>query len=140
MKIVTSVAIIVTAALTACASPGPQASGTFQTRSSSDRLFNAARDAVPLIGYHITSASRECPKGNCKDGDGMIAAEQGTIMGHGSSVGMTAYITRSPGGTQTLAVSFVAPPGTFSMGDFGENVSEYIDAVRSNIPDIHAAR
>lgn len=130
MKIVTSVAIIVTAALTACASPGPQASGTFQTRASASRLFVAARDATTTIGYHITNTS----------GESMIAAEQGTIMGHGSSVGMTAYITQSPGGTQTLAVSFVAPPGTFSMGDFGENVSDYINAVRSNIPDIHAAR
>lgn len=140
MKIITVAAILATAALTACASPGPRASGMFQTRSSADRLFNAARDAVPMIGYHVTSSSRECPKGNCKDGDGVISAEQGTIMGHGSSVGMTAYIIQSAGGTQTLSVSFVAPPGTFSVGNFEENVTDYIGAVRGNIPDIHAAR
>lgn len=130
MKVLTVAAILATASLAACASPGPQASGTFQTRASASRLFVAARDATTAIGYHVTNTN----------GESMIAAEQSTIMGHGSSIGMTAYITRSSGGTQTLSVSFVAPPGTFSMGDFGQNVTEYIDAVRGNIPDIHAAR
>jgi hypothetical protein len=124
--------ILASIGLSACSSPGPHASGIFQTRASEPRLFRAAEDATTEIGYRITSASRA---------DGTIFAEQNNvILGRGAASGMSARITAAPGGTQTLRVTFVAPPGTFALGDYSQNVEEYIGAVRASIPDLRAAR
>lgn len=112
--------------LSACFSPGPQASGTFQTRASYDRLFSAAIAATQSVGYHTTGINRA---------DGLITAEQNVILGHGTAVGMSAVVSRDSG-LRTLRVTFVAPPGTFTLGDFDQNVSEYIGAVRVSVPDI----
>lgn len=129
MKIHLIAAVLATAALTACGT-GPRASGSFQTRVGPHRLFLAARDAAPEVGFRVTSVS----------GEDTIVAEQGVILGHGSAIGMTAYITSSPGGTQTLKVTFMAPPGTFTFGNFDDNVADYITAVRATVPDLRAAR
>lgn len=132
MRFGATTAILAIAVLAACTNPGPKASGTFETRASQSRLFRAAEDATVEIGYRVTSASQ---------GDGTIFAEQNNvIMGRGASSGMSARITAGPGGTQTLRVAFFAPPGTFTLGDYSQNVDEYVSALRASVPDLRAAR
>lgn len=123
------IALTIAAVVAGCSSSGPQASGTFQTHASADRLFSAAVASVSSIGYHTTSADRA---------SGLITAEQGVILGHSNSVGMTAEVIKQ-GNVRILRVNFVAPPGTFSMGDFGMNVGAYINVVRAHVPDLQAA-
>lgn len=123
---------LATIVLAACTNAGPQATGTYQTTISQARLFRAASDATTEIGYRVTSSSQT---------DGTIYAEQNNvILGHGSASGMSARITTNPGGTRTLRVRFFAPPGTFSMGDFSQNVTEYIAIVRTQVPDLRASQ
>ena len=113
--------------LAACA--GPQASGSYETNASYGSLFAAARDAVPAVGYTVTSASKA---------DGLIVAHQGVVMGNGSTNGMT--ISVSDAGIRRLSVDFQAPPGTLALGGFDGNVTQYIAAVRRRVPDLRAAR
>jgi hypothetical protein len=129
MKIHSAAAILAATVLAACFGAGPQASGNFQTHASYERLFSAAVAATPLVGYHTTSVNRA---------DGLITAEQNVIMGRGTAIGMSAVVSRE-GNVRTLHVTFVAPPGTFAMGDFNQNVGEYIAAVRASVPDIRQA-
>jgi hypothetical protein len=119
----------VAALLVGCA--GPQtSSGEYRSHVSTDRLFSAAIQSVAAVGYRVTSADRA---------DGLITAEQNVILGHGSAVGLTVIITRQRA-ESVLHVTFQAPPGTSPLGDFNLNVVEFVDAVRTGVPDIHAAR
>lgn len=121
-------AFLATSVATACGA-GPQATGVFRTHASQDQLFNAAKAAVPAIGYRITTVSRV---------EGLITAEQNVVMGHGTAVGLNASIS-SDGGDRLLQVSFAAPPGSFALGDFNQNVTEYIRIVQTRVPDLHAS-
>jgi hypothetical protein len=112
------------ASLAACA--GPHAGGTYQTKASSDRLYNAALDAVSSIGYSVTTSNKA---------DGFIVASQGVIMGKGSSVGLNAHVS-DDGAYRSLVVNLTAPPGTMALGPFSENLTDYINAVKTRIPDL----
>jgi hypothetical protein len=115
--------------LAGCA--GPQASsGEYRSRASTDRLFAASLRAVPSVGYTVTSSSQA---------DGLITAEQHVILGNGSAAGLTVIITRQ-GAESVLNVTFHAPPMTLALGNFDDNVSKFVGAVRTGVPDIHAAR
>jgi hypothetical protein len=114
--------------LTSCA--GPQATGVYRSHASYDRLFAASLSAASTIGYVVTSANRS---------DGVITAQQNVVLGRGSASGLTAVISRE-GAESVLRVNFTAPPGTFALGNFDDNVAEYVAAVRSGVPDIHASR
>lgn len=125
MKIRSLAAIAMAAALVACGG-GPQASGSFRTHASYDRLFGGAMAATTAVGYHITGVNRA---------DGVITAEQNVIMGHGSATSMSAVISNDES-ARILRVTFVAPPGTFAIGDFNQNVAGYIAAVEASMPDL----
>lgn len=108
----------------ACA--GPRASGVYQSHVSYDRLYTASLGAVSAIGYTVTSASKT---------DGLIVAQQGVVLGGGSTVGLNATIS-TDAGSRVLHVDFVAPPATLALGGFGGNLQEYIGAVRARVPDL----
>lgn len=114
--------------LVSCA--GPHASGTYQTSASYDRLYSASLAAVPVMGYTVTTSNKA---------DGLIVAQQGVVMGHGSTVGLNISVSNS-GPARLLQVNFMGPPGTVAMGDFNTNVAEYADAVRSRVPDLRQQR
>jgi hypothetical protein len=114
--------------LTGCT--GPQASGVYRSRASYERLFAASLSAASTIGYSVTSVNRA---------DGVITAQQNVMLGHGSAAGLTAAIGRE-GAESVLRVNFTAPPGTFALGNFDDNVAEYVAAVRTGVPDLHADR
>lgn len=129
-KTTTFAALLALCAVSACSMAGPQARGFYQSHASYDRIFNAAVASVPAIGYHTTSINKS---------DGLITAEQNVIMGRGSASALTAVLAKQHN-VCLLTVNLVAPPGTFVMGDFHENVDEYIQAVRASVPDLEAAR
>jgi hypothetical protein len=110
--------------LAGCA--GERATGTFRSSASYDRLYAASLGAVPDIGYSVVSASKA---------DGTIFGQQHVTLGEGSAVGLSASVTREAGGS-VLRVKFIAPPNTFALGSFGQNVSDYVAAVRSRVPDV----
>ena len=68
--------------LAGCA--GPQASGTYQSKASYDKLYAASLAAAGSLGYTLTSSNKA---------DGLIVAQQGVIMGSGSTVGLNAQIS-----------------------------------------------
>lgn len=123
-KTSTFIAMVLATGLAGCA--GPQASGTYQSSASYDRLYAASLAAVPAVGYTVTNASKA---------DGLIVAQQGVMLGHGSSVGLNAAISQERG-TRILWVTFVAPPGTMALGSFDENIAEYVSAVKARVPDV----
>ena len=102
----------------------------YRSHASYDRLFAASLSAASTVGYVVTSANRS---------DGVIIAQQNVVLGHGSASGLTAVISREAA-ESVLRVNFTAPPGTFALGNFDDNVAEYLAAVRSGVPDIHADR
>ncbi len=114
--------------LAGCA--GPQASsGEYRSRASTDRLFAASLRAVPSVSYTVTSSNQA---------DGLITAEQHVILGNGPAAGLTVIITRQ-GAESVLNVTFQAPPMTVALGRLDSTVAEYVAAVRSTVPDIHAS-
>lgn len=113
--------------LAGCA--GQHAGGTYQSSASYDRMFAASLGAVSAVGYTVTSANKT---------DGLIVAQQGVILGGGSSSGLNALVTRAGSGA-TLHVSFQAPPGTIALGGFGDSQAEYIAAVKRRLPDLRVA-
>jgi hypothetical protein len=117
---------VLLAALSGCA--GPSASGTYQSSASYDRLYAASLSAVSQVGYTVTSSNKA---------DGLIVAQQGVIMGHGSTAGLNATVSDA-GNTRILRVDFAAPPATLALGNFDENVAQYVSAVRSRVPDVRA--
>lgn len=110
--------------VSACA--GPQASGSYQTHASYDKVYTASLSAASAIGYTVTASNKA---------DGMIVAQQGVLLGGGSSVGMNATIANE-GNSRVLHVDFTAPPGTLAIGSFGGNLQKYIGAVRARVPDL----
>ena len=122
---VTSVAVLL-AVLAACA--GPHAGGTYQSSTSYDRLYSASLGSVAQVGYTVTSSNKA---------DGLIVAQQGVMMGRGSTVGLNVAIS-DEGIARILRVNFVAPPGTLALGNFDENIVEYVAAVKSRVPDVRA--
>jgi hypothetical protein len=111
-------------------SPGVQASGEYCSHGSTARLYDAVLRAVPSVGYAVVSSSRS---------EGLITASQGAVTGLGPPAGLTAIITRQ-GAESVLNVTFRLPPGTSAVGDFNWNMVEFVDAVRTDVPDIHATR
>lgn len=105
------------------------ASGNYQTNASYDRLFNASRDAVFAIGYTMTSANKA---------DGLIVAQQGVVLGGGSTVGLNAMIVPA-GNARILHVTIQAPPAGIALGGLDTSVAAYINAVRARVPDLRAA-
>ncbi len=120
----TAVAALTLGTLAACA--GPHTGGTFETSASYSRLYWAAMQAVPSVGYHVVSSNKA---------DGLIVAEEGVIAGGGSSVGLNSQIS-DEGGKRLLHVDFSAPPGTLSLGGFDGNLNEYIASVKASVPDL----
>jgi hypothetical protein len=117
-------------ALAGCGTgPGPQASGEYRSHASTDRLYDAALRAVPSVGYAVVSSNRS---------DGLITAQQHVILGEGTASGLTAIITRQ-GAESVMEVTFQAPPMTVALGGLDSTVAEYVAAVRSTVPDIHAS-
>ena len=120
------IAMLLAVGVTGCA--GPRASGTYQSNASYERLYAASLGAVSAVGYTVTNASKA---------DGLIVAQQGVVLGHGSSVGLNATISEEAN-TRVLRVNFVAPPGTLALGNFDVNVAEYVSAVKARVPDVRA--
>ena len=116
--------IIVGSLLAGCA--GPQASGSYQTSASYSRLYNASLRAAPAVGYTIVSSNKA---------DGMIVAQQGVIMGGGSAAGLSSHISDEDG-HRVLQVNFTAPPGTLALGGFGQNLTEYVNNIKTSVPDL----
>jgi hypothetical protein len=112
--------------LAACA--GPQATGTYQSNASYDKLYAASLAAVSSVGYSVTSASKV---------DGLIVAQQGVILGNGASAGLNATISKDAH-ARLLHVTFVAPFTSIAIGNFGDNMADYVNAVRTQVPDIRA--
>ncbi len=122
--------LILAGLLAAAGCSGPQASGDYRSHASFDRLYSAALRAASTTGYSVTSSNKA---------DGVITAQTNVIMGHGSTVGLTAVVSRE-GDESVLRVSFNAPPATLALGNFDDNVTEYVAAVRAGVPDLRAAR
>lgn len=112
------------AALAGCA--GPHASGTYQSNASYDRLYAASLASVPAVGFTVTNASKA---------DGLIVAQQGVVLGHGSSVGLNVTIA-TEGPAHILQVNFTAPPAGLALGSFDQNVTDYVNAVKTRVPDV----
>lgn len=110
--------------LAGCA--GPQASGTYQSKASYDKLYAASLDAATSLGYTVTSSNKA---------DGLIVAQYGVIMGGGSTVGLNARISKEAN-TCILRVNLNSPPATMALGDFSENLTEYINAIKTRVPDV----
>jgi hypothetical protein len=126
---ITWLAGALTLGLASCGtSPGLQTSGEYRSHASTAHLYDAALRAVPGVGYVVVSSSRS---------EGLITASQGAIQG--PTAGLTAIITRQ-GAESVLNVIFQLPPGTSAVGDFDLNMVKFVDAVRTNVPDIHAER
>jgi hypothetical protein len=103
--------------------------GTYQSSASYDRVFAASLRAVQSVGYTVTSASRA---------DGLIVAQQGVILGGGSTAGLNATVARAGRGA-TLHVAFQAPPGAIALGGFADSQAQYIAAVKTRLPDLRVA-
>src|SRR3982750_3659046 len=100
--------------------------GTIESQANYDRLFAACTDAVYDIGYTVTSSNKA---------DGLIVAEQAVVMGKGTRVGLNTRITKEP--KKNIAyINLVAPPMTFTFGDFSENLREYVAAIKRRVPDV----
>ena len=117
-------AALIALSVSACA--GPSATGVYQSRASADRLYTASLGAVSAIGYSVTSASKS---------DGLIVAQQGVVLGGGSTVGLNATITKEASGS-VLHVTFIAPPASIALGGFDGSLRQYIGAVRARVPDL----
>lgn len=115
-------------ALAACA--GPQSTGTYQSSASYDRLYSASLNAVSSIGYTVTSSNKA---------DGLIVGSQGVVMGSGSAVGLNAHIWNGQNGMRMLQVNIAAPPGTFALGNFDQNIQKYEATVQASVPDLKPA-
>ena len=118
------VAVLFAAGLAGCA--GPRASGTFQSKASYDKLYSASLDAASSLGYTVTSSNKA---------DGMIVAQSGVIMGGGSTVGLNARISKEAS-ARILRVNLNSPPGTLALGDFSSNLTEYINEIKTRVPDV----
>lgn len=112
------------AGLAGCA--GPRASGTYQSNASYDRLYAESLASVPAVGFTVTNASKA---------DGLIVAQQNVVLGHGSSVGLNVTIS-AEGPAHILQVNFTAPPASLALGSFDQNVTDYVNAVKTRVPDL----
>lgn len=119
-----ALALGVAVGLAGCA--GPHASGTYQSNASYDRLYAASLASVTDVGFTVTNASKA---------EGLIVAQQGVILGHGSSVGLNVTLS-AEGPARILRVNFIAPPAGLALGSFDENVAEYVAAVKTRVPDV----
>lgn len=120
----TFIAVALATGLAGCA--GPQASGTFQSNASYDKLYAASLASVPAVGFTVTNASKAA---------GLIVAQQGVVLGHGASVGLN--VTISPEGpARIMQVNFTAPPASMALGSFDQNVTDYVNAVKVRVPDV----
>lgn len=120
--------VLVPLALATCA--GPQSAGTYQTAASYNQIYAASLCAVSSIGFTVTSSNRA---------DGMIVASQGVVMGSGSTVGLNAHVSDGQNGLRTLQVNIAAPPGTLALGNFDDNLTKYVAAVRVSAGDLRPA-
>ncbi len=120
----TFIAVVIATGLAGCA--GPQARGTYQSSASYDRLYAASLAAVPAVGFTVTNASKA---------DGLIVAQQGVVLGHGASVGLNVSISPE-GPARIMQVNFTAPPASLALGSFDQNVTDYVNAVKTRVPDV----
>jgi hypothetical protein len=119
-------AVGLAAGLAGCA--GPSANGAYQSNASYEQLYAAALAAVPAVGFTVTNASKA---------DGLIVAQQGVVLGHGSSVGLNVSIA-AEGAVRVMQVNFTAPPASLALGNFDQNVTDYVTAVKRRVPDLRA--
>jgi hypothetical protein len=114
-------------ALASCS--GPAATASYQTSASYDRLYTSALSAVQSVGFTVTSSNKA---------DGLITAQQGVVLGKGSAVGLNVMVSNDST-ARHLQVNFKAPPATFALGNFDQNVADYISAVKRGVPDLRAS-
>lgn len=90
-------------------------------------LYTAALMAVPDAGYRVASADRA---------GGLIVGSQDTVLGGGSSVGLTVLLEPLGGGCR-LTATVKAPPAGLSLTPLDGNVQSYIDAVQARTGPAH---
>lgn len=118
--------------LAACSGPGGiglggRAEGSVTMTQPCGTLYTAALMAVPDAGYRVASADRA---------GGLILGSQDTVLGGGSSVGLTVLL-EPLGGACRVTATVKAPPAGLSLTPLDGNVRSYIDAVQARTGPTH---